>query len=372
MDVDTPPDDPVCTLQERAWTERDELRFASAERLLRRALTLLERRGEGSHPDHANLACELADLLLALRRDAEAEALARRALAVVEDALATCHTGPDPGTEVRGPLERIRIEALARLGGALRGQGRFAEAEVPLRRALACSGRIHGRRSREAAMRLNDLGVLFKYGGELRRAAHVYGRAHALLRAAPGGGGELLGTVLYNLSGLAHSRGEHARAEPLAREALACLEPALGVDHPDVGAGWATLGAILLGLRRLDEAEDAGARALEIFTRAYGNAHPDVALCLANLSEIERLRGNLARAEKLVRRSLRLRRAALGPEHPQVASSLNNLAILFAERGRRRRAVLMVRRAHALSLERCGERHPTTRLLAANLATLEG
>jgi len=370
--------DPICELQERAWAARERRENAAAERHLRRALDVLERRGEGSHPDAANLASELADLLVALRRDAEAESLARRALRLIEAALAESARGADLEPEGVEALERIRLGALGGLATALRGQGRYAEAEPFARQALRRCARLFGARSFETAARLNDLGVLYKYWGKYERAARAYARARTILESGLESGFEsgapddaTLGTLLYNLAGLAHARGEHAAAEPLVRSALERLERALGTEHPDVGAGHATLGAILQGEGRLDEAQRAYGEALRIVEQAYGGEHPDVALVLSNLAEGERARGRLERAEELAREALRLRRVALGDEHPHVATSLNNLAIVLAERGRLAAARRLVRQALSVCAARRGERHPTARILAQNLAALE-
>src|SRR5262245_20450468 len=166
--------DPICELQEWATSAREQRRFGAAERHLRRALHVLAERGEAEHPDAANLACELADLLTALRRDGEAEVLAREALAIVEAALVATGTNFDP--EVILALERIRIAACSALATALRGQGRYDEAQPFARSAAAQSARLFGARSAETGRKLNDLGVLYKYAGAYDDAARAYSR----------------------------------------------------------------------------------------------------------------------------------------------------------------------------------------------------
>ena len=358
----------ICDLQDRALGERQAGRFEDAERSLRAALSLLEEAGEGRHPDAANIACELSDLLGLLRRDGEAEALAQSAVEVIEDACARAD-GLDPTDRLA--LERVHLEALARLASALRAQGHYERARPFALRAVRRAARCFGARSPEVAARLNDLGVLYKYWGQLSKAARAYGRARAILAVAPQADPAGLGTVLYNLGGLAHARGEHARAEPLMRAALERLAPALGAGHPDVGAGHSSLAAILLGLCRWDEAERAYRDALAIFEAAYGELHPDVALALAGLAQVERGRGAPERAEVLAGRALELRRRLLGPGHPQVVHSVTALASLCAERGRRDEALSLVRRELAASRERNGARHPSTRLLSQTLSALE-
>jgi tetratricopeptide (TPR) repeat protein len=362
----------ICDFQDRALAERRAGRLDDAERSLRAALRLLEEAGEGRHPDAANLACELSDLLCALRRDGEAEALARSAVEIVEDALDAFARvdGLDPADGI--VLERIRLESLARLVCALRGQGRYPQARPFALRAVQHAARSFGARSPEAAARWNDLGVLYKYQGALSKAARAYARARAIFETEPEVDPGSLGTVLYNLGGLAHARGDYADAETMILAALQRLVPAFGHEHPDVGAGHSTHAAILVGLRRWDDAERAYRGALAIFEAAYGEDHPDVALVFAGLAQVERGRGAADRAEALARRALGLRRRLLGSGHPQVVHSVEALATLCAELGRRAEGRSLARAELAASRERNGAEHPSTVQLYRTLAALEG
>jgi len=359
----------ICDLQDRALAEREAGHFDAAERTLRAALRLLEADGESRHPDVANIARELSSLLCSLRRDSEAEAFARDAVEISEDACARAD-GLDPADRIA--LERIRLESLACLVSALRTQGRYAQARPFALRAVRHAARCFGPRSPEAAARRNDLGVLYKYQGELTKAARAYGRARAILDAAPEVDPAALGTVLYNLGGLAHARGEYAGAEALLHAALERLVPALGEEHPDVGAGHSTHAAILLGLGRWDDAERAYRTALAIFESAYGAEHPDVALVLAGLAQVERGRGAAGRGEALARRALAMRRRLLGPGHPQVVHSVHALATLQAELGRPAAGRALVRRELAASRARNGPDHPSTILLSRTLSAFAG
>src|SRR5437773_717010 len=73
---------------------------------------------------------------------------------------------------------------------------------------------------------------------------------------------QLLAVLLHNLAGLAHSRGDDAGAEPLARRGLALRERVCTSDDPAVAADAAALGAILEGLERWTESEALYRRAL--------------------------------------------------------------------------------------------------------------
>ncbi len=124
-----PPEDPLddaVALHQQALDLRERHRRVEAEAAARRALELFETHAGADDPDVANV----ANLLSTLRVDAddlaEAEALSRRAVAIVGDF-------PD-GEEV---LDRLRVQSIRGLAHVLRRQGRHPEAEDHLHAALA-------------------------------------------------------------------------------------------------------------------------------------------------------------------------------------------------------------------------------------------
>jgi tetratricopeptide (TPR) repeat protein len=101
---------------------QDTNRQAEAEPLLRRALAIAEQSYGKDHPDVATHLINLALLLQATNRLAEAEPLMRRALAIVEESYGKDH-----------PIVAIRLNDLAML---LQVTNRLADAEPLMRRAL--------------------------------------------------------------------------------------------------------------------------------------------------------------------------------------------------------------------------------------------
>jgi tetratricopeptide (TPR) repeat protein len=93
-------------------------------------------------------------------------------------------------------------------------------------------------------------------------------------------------TLLHNLGGLAHARGDYAAAEAPARRAVEIRQAPLGINHPTVAADRAALAAILDALA---QHEDAGALledALRTFECTYGPDHYEVAITANNLAAI--------------------------------------------------------------------------------------
>jgi hypothetical protein len=111
------PLDDAVRLHDLAVSRRAEGRLQEAVPLCRQALALVERAVGPHHPDVANILNSLAGLYAELGDYAEAEGLAQRSVALMED--------------LRGSieLEVLRVQSLGTLAGSYRVQGRYAEAE---------------------------------------------------------------------------------------------------------------------------------------------------------------------------------------------------------------------------------------------------
>ncbi|MFI5912343.1 tetratricopeptide repeat protein [Dactylosporangium sp. NPDC051541] len=161
-------------------------------------------------------------------------------------------------------------EGLLPLGNCLRVLGRFAEAEFALAAAPA-----------RPATR-NAFGVLCKDTGRYEEAARHY--AAALADPA------LHGVVHHNLAGLAHAQGRYEEALIAALTALVWHARERGCNSPEVAADAAVLGAIQLGLGRLDDAAASLGRARDIWQRRYGPEHYETRICRRGLAAVERAR----------------------------------------------------------------------------------
>ena len=130
---------------------------------MRRALAIDEK---SFGPDHPNVAIglnNLAELLQATNRLAEAEPLMRRALAIDEKSF-----GPDH------PDVAIRLNNLAQL---LQATNRLAEAEPLMRRALAIDEKSFGPEHPNVARDLNNLAQLLQATNRLAEAEPLMRRA---------------------------------------------------------------------------------------------------------------------------------------------------------------------------------------------------
>jgi tetratricopeptide (TPR) repeat protein len=163
---------------------------AAAEPLCRLAVALLEQELGPDSADVANVLGTLGLIRGALDDHAEAEALHRRALAIL-------YRFP-----VEPVVEQLRVHAMRELAGSIRARGRYAEAERLLRDALALAERSESVPGEDVAGVLNNLAVVYKYTGRFDDAEALYRRALVLTERAHGSEHPDVATIYHNLGGL--------------------------------------------------------------------------------------------------------------------------------------------------------------------------
>jgi tetratricopeptide (TPR) repeat protein len=223
---------------------------ALAETLLRRAISISGQAGEPDHLFAAQLFDHLALALINQDKGEQAEAAFGQALRLYES-----EAPGDPG------LART-LNHLADFYGM---QGRYAEAERCLRRALAIFEQAYGPEHPEVAHGLNNLAIFYA------------------------------------------SQGRCSEAEELLSRALILYERAFGLHHPDIAYGLSNLAACYNEQNRLEAVEPLYQRALAIMEQAYGPEHEQVALLLETYTDFLRKVGRERDAMTLSARSRAIR-----------------------------------------------------------------
>ena len=321
----------------------------------------------------------------------------RRALAIDERSY-----GPDH------PDVAIRLNNLALL---LKATNRMAEAEPLYRRALAIDERSYGPDHPDVATDLNNLALLLQATNRMAEAEPLYRRALAIDERSYGPDHPDVATDLNNLAQLLQATNRMAEAEPLYRRALAIDERSYGPDHPDVAIDLNNLAELLQdhephGGGRAAVSPGAGDRRAVVRSRPPRRRHPPqqpgpaapghepdgggraavspgagdrravvrsrpprVARDLNNLAELLQATNRMAEAEPLYRRALAIDERSYGPDHPDVATDLNNLALLLQATNRMAEAEpLMARAVRVLSRfqRSTGHEHPHLRVVITN------
>src|SRR5262249_48942714 len=148
-----------------------------AEELFRRSIALFEQ-AEG--PEHPVVAAALGNLGAVLEDRCDylaAEECYFRAWTITE----AIEEGGFKNYEDNEDVARVRLQSFDNLGRIRRIQGRYAQAEPVIRRALNFAVRTFGAESLEASGALNNLGMLGKFAGWFDEAAECYRQALAIL-----------------------------------------------------------------------------------------------------------------------------------------------------------------------------------------------
>jgi len=266
--------------------------------------------------------------------------------------------------------EKVQALALNNLASLLLATNRLADAEPLMRRALAIDEKSFGPVHPAVALKLNNLAQLLQATNRLVDAEPLMRRTLAINEKSYGLEHPDVASDLNNLAALLYKTNRLADAEPLMRRALSIDEKIYGPEHPEVARDLNNLAQLLQVTNRLADAEPLMRRVVVIFEKSYGPYHPKVATALNNLAELLRVTNRLAEAEPLMRRALAIDEKSYGPDHPKVATTINNLALLLQATNRLAEAEPLMRRALAIDEKSYGTEHPNVAIRLNNLASV--
>ncbi len=232
-------------------------------------------------------------------------------------------------------IEKLRIanEATAYLLNSfavyIHGRASFAEAKAAFQQSLKICKKVYGEEHPEVAIRLNNIGMVLKYLGDLTGAKKYYERA------------------------------------------LKIDEENYGKNHPNVARDIGNLGTTLLALGDSVEAKKCFERALKINESIYGKNHPNVAIDVNNLGATLNDLGDFAGAKKYYARALEIEEVTYGKNHPNVARCINNLGSVLWNLRDFPGAKKNFERALAIFIEFLGEDHPDTKAARQHLESVE-
>jgi tetratricopeptide (TPR) repeat protein len=299
----------ILSLTGKYLTERG--RYAEAQRLHERALTIRERTFGSDHPDVAFSLNNLASVYFYQGRYGEAQTLHERALMIRERAL-----GPDHPEVAR---------TLSNLANVYVKQARYAEAGPLHERALTIWERSMGRDHQNVAYSLNNLANLYWYQGRYAEAQPLHERALAIRERALGPDHPHVAMSLSNLADVDVKLHRYAEAQQRYERALTIWEGALGPDHPDVARSLNNLAGAYAKQRRYGDAQPLYERALAIWERSPTPDHPDAVEVLVGLATLHMEQGRDAEATALFERALGIGQRTLTHDHPELTEVRNKL-----------------------------------------------
>ena len=286
---------------------------------------------------------------------------ARLALAFLEQVAAL---SPDQRKRV---AEADRLMTKVR---ALHAQGKYHEAVEPCQQALAAYKALLGEKSRCFESATAWLGMLYKNLGDHARAEPILRQAVDIAEQVYGENHPEYAYSVNNLAFLYQELGRYSQAEPLFQQSLAIERRMLGEKHAQYAATLRHLGRLYCQTGVYAKAEPLLQQALAIEKELLGDKNLDCATTLDDLATMYTAQGLYGKAEPLYRQVLEIRKQVQGQRHPDYGSSLSNLACLYDEMRNYSQAEALYREALDVIRRAQGDRHPNYSFALNNLALL--
>ena len=263
-------------------------------------------------------------------------------------------------------------KSLHGLGEVLQSDGRYADAEQSLRRALVMQRQVLGPAHADIARTLQDLALVVNDRGHLKEAIPMMREALNMQRALNGSQPDPgLALTIDNLGALLDEDGDYEGAEKLYLESLAMRHRLLGDKHPLIAL---TLGS-LAGVRQtkgdLAGAEAMFREALAMEQQTLGEVHPEVANTLNNLAFVQYARGDRLAALANEREALRILRQLFPGDHPEVARFENRIGFWLTEARQYAEADQDLEDALGMRRRVLGDKHPDVGGSLDHLAILQ-
>ena len=247
-----------------------------------------------------------------------------------------------------------RASALDLNGLYIFRSGRIADAEQPLRAALAeLNPDDHDHFRTLLSVRLS-LGQVLTSLGRFDEAGPLLIANAASIRQLYGDQHPLLADALHQLGAVKRQSGDAKSAIPIFQEALAIYESKLGPDHSYTATALTSLGQALSADGRYEQGIDALARAHAIYLKTLGPAHAYTATSATALADARLAAGDFKGAEAGFRAALDSFDKADGGKHIYAEAARLGLGHALAAEHRYDEAEAPLRQAKARFVKEFG------------------
>jgi tetratricopeptide (TPR) repeat protein len=236
---------------------------------------------------------------------------------------------------------------LYNLGGLYKSQGKFPEAESAFKDALVAWERTLGPEHPDLALAYQNLGEMCMHQGRSPEALFALRRALTLLDSRNSEDWITL-VVVTKLAAYYTAQERYTEAEPHLWRALQLRRLLQGPAHPKVARSLVELAQMYRKQRKFARAEPLFRLSLFIQEEAVGRRHPDFLQTLNDLAELYYAEGKFTEAEPLFKFSLAAFEQALGSEHPHVADRIEDYASILRTLRRNEDAERFEARARAI------------------------
>lgn len=259
------------------------------------------------------------------------------------------HAPPSPASP---PLDAFALEReLGRLRATVKtamATGNLVSAKDAASQFLEGATALYGRKHSVVASALNNLALVHKESGDLKRAVELYEEARVLYEELVGPQHPSSLVTATNIGVVLRVLGEQATGlerKDLLGSSHRCLQrvvdlqrTACGPNDPNVFRANIHLAATLRAQRDYDAAKELLTSTIATLRTALGPSHPILGLAMNNLGFVLKEAGQRERALECYEEALHIRTKSLGPSHVDTLVSSSNLAELLLAMGHTERA----------------------------------
>ena len=247
-------------------------------------------------------------------------------------------------------------ESLVALSYLRIDQAQFADAERLAREAIAIDNAGGKSDDVARAKALTVLGSVMEHRGELEAGVKVLEEA-VRLESTPAGDAAALEESLTFLSNCETLRGHTAVGYGLAQRVLEMDRQMYGDEHPNVAEDLGNLGQIEEQRGLYQQSERHYRQALAIFRKWYGADHVEAALNEEGLVKALVQEGKDDEAEAMLRHAIPIQERLMGKTHPWVGLGMSWLGAVELKRGKIERAEEDFRRMKEIWAAAYGEKN---------------
>lgn len=195
-------------------------------------------------------------------------------------------------------------DSLSGLSGALRGQGRFADAEAVIRKQLQLLETAYGEKHADYSKTLNNLGLILSEQRKYKEAEEVHRRALKLRELYDTPPRRNVAVSLLNLGKIYYEQDKFSEAEALFESARGIVSkiPRGEIEPEDVDLVLGceqNLALVYVEQKKYAEAELRYQTVIALTEKLKGETHPDLLLPLENYAKLLRLTNRAEQARKL-------------------------------------------------------------------------
>ena len=272
-------------------------------------------------------------------------------------------------SRLSGEDNEDRLNLLGNYGICLYYDGRYWEAEGPLRRVMQTSEIKLGADHPDTLTSMANLASTYRNQGRWEEAENLEVQVMETRKIKLGADHPDTLTSMASLASTYQNQGRWEEAEKLEVQVMETRKIKLGADHPDMLTSMGNLASTYWNQGRWEEAEKLEVQVMETRKIKLGADHPDTLTSMANLASTYWNQGWWEEAEKLDVEVMETRKIKLGADHPDTLTSMANLASTYQNQGRWEEAEKLDVEVMETRKIKLGADHPDTLTSMGNLAS---